>query len=579
MSSSAFQNTRDMIVFLVREGGLLKSPVFFFVFAASASQTAMIYLINKVAGQGGIGLWLFVLLVTTVVASLAASHWARLYGIRLNENLAARLRHRMSDDVLNADVSFFQSRNHGQIYAALTGHTGTVSGVVSRLVQTTQALLLLVFCLGYMFLESWQAGTATVVALSLGVTTFFLAELPARNMLNAANNARVAFFDTVNDLLRGYKELRLRQARRIDVSTRVNQVISDTRDRTVEAERYFSYGQVAASACLAFLLIAIVSVLPMLIGTDSVAILQVVTVVLFSFGPIEAMVSDLPGFIRAAVAYRQYNEVQNELRRNPESKAVRQAADTRPEFRSVEFRGITAVLTRPTDASGSKARDTFTLGPIYLTLHPGQSIFVTGGNGMGKSTLLQILTGLRHADGGEILFNGNSVTRDSIGDYRGLFSAVFSEFYLFRHLYGLTPEERVRLQVHIEEFGLAEGISIADNRFSSLSLSTGQMRRLALSITLAEQRPIIVLDEFAADQDPARRAFFYDVLVPRLAKAGHLVIAVTHDEHCFDKSDRLIRMEDGKIVSDTVKKAERAPLATPANSDPPHRTAHGGERE
>ena len=180
---------------------------------------------------------------------------------------------------------------------------------------------------------------------------------------------------------------------------------------------------------------------------------------------------------------------------------------------------------------------------------------------MGKSTLLQILTGLRHADAGDILFNGKPVTRDNIGDYRGLFSAVFSEFYLFRHLYGLTHEERERLQVHIEELGLAEGVSIADDKFSSLSLSTGQMRRLALSIALAERRPIIVLDEFAADQDPMRRAFFYDVLVPRLSKAGHLVIAVTHDEHCFGKSDRLIRMEDGKIVTDTVKTAGSDSLA------------------
>ncbi len=64
---------------------------------------------------------------------------------------------------------------------------------------------------------------------------------------------------------------------------------------------------------------------------------------------------------------------------------------------------------------------------------------------------------------------------------------------------------------------------------------------------------IIVLDEFAADQDPTRRAFFYDVLVPRLARAGHCVVAVTHDEHCFGKADRLIRMEDGVIVSDQIQ--------------------------
>jgi putative ATP-binding cassette transporter len=550
-----------MIVFLVREGGLLRSPVFLYVLAASSSRTAMIYLVNETAAQGGADIAMFVLLMTAVIVSLASSHLARLCGIQLNENMAAKLRRRMSDQVLNADVSFFQSREHGQLYTALAGHTGAVGSATLRVVEIVQALLLLIFSLSYLFYQSWQAGIACLVALTLGVLAFYLSELPARKMLDAANASRIAFYDTVNDLLRGYKELRLRQARRLDVSARANRVINETRDRSIQSERYFSYGQVAASASLSLLLVAIVVLLPAVINADSVAILQVVTVILFSFGPIEAMVSDLPGLARASVSFRHLREVEAELTQNPEAEGVRNSVDTRPTFESVELRGVTAVLSRPTKAPGSEARDTFTLGPIDLTLRPGQSIFITGGNGMGKSTLLQILTGLRHADAGEILFNGVPVTRESVGDYRGLFSAVFSEFYLFRHLYGLTPDERERLQVHIEELGLAEGVSIVDDSFSSLSLSTGQMRRLALSIALAEQRPIIVLDEFAADQDPVRRAFFYDVLVPRLAKAGHLVIAVTHDEHCFGKSDRLIRMEDGKIMSDTVKPTGAKSLA------------------
>ena len=164
-----------------------------------------------------------------------------------------------------------------------------------------------------------------------------------------------------------------------------------------------------------------------------------------------------------------------------------------------------------------------------------------------------MLTGLRHPDGGQILLDGQEISRANVADYRGVFAAVFSEFYMFRQLYGLSDEEKDRMLRHIKELGLAEGVSISDGMFDNLSLSTGQMRRLALSIALAEERPIIVLDEFAADQDPTRRAFFYDVLVPRLAKAGHCVVAVTHDEHCFGKADRLIRVEDGRIAMDAIQ--------------------------
>ena len=82
-----------------------------------------------------------------------------------------------------------------------------------------------------------------------------------------------------------------------------------------------------------------------------------------------------------------------------------------------------------------------------------------------------------------------------------------------------------------------------------------------VAVALAESRPIIVLDEFAADQDPSNRAFFYDVLVPELAAGGQLVIAVTHDEHQFHKCDRLIKMEGGRIVSDERQNQETAGAA------------------
>src|SRR5690606_3076060 len=104
----------------------------------------------------------------------------------------------------------------------------------------------------------------------------------------------------------------------------------------------------------------------------------------------------------------------------------------------------------------------------------------------------------------------------------------------FRKTYGLAVHERDRLADLIVELGLGDRLSLTGESFSTLQLSSGQRRRLALAVALAEQRPIIVLDEFAADQDPQRRAFFYDVLVPDMARRGHLVLAVTHDEQSFD---------------------------------------------
>ena len=532
----------------------MRSPVLIFVIVASASRTAMIFLINEIAGQGGPDIWSFLALLAASVTMLATTHWAKMSGVVLVQRLIRRMRGELTGRLLHADVSFFQERTHGEMFNATTGHVSNVASTTMRLVDIVQALLLLIFCLIYMAIQMPSSVLATLAALVFGTIAFFVTEGPATRAVQKSHDALVAFHDSVHDLLRGYKELRLRRTRRDDLAKKIDGQVNLAQKLMITTERHYSYGQIGATAALAALLASIVVVLPLVGDIDSVTMLQILTLALFSFGPIESMVGGLPALARGAISYRIIKELEADLDQNAEHPALANSSDNRPSFRTLELRGITAHLTRKVGAD-SKAKDSFTLGPIDLTLYPGQSVFITGGNGMGKSTLLQLLTGLRHPDGGQIFIDDQEVTRETVGEYRGVFAAVFSEFYMFRHLFGLTEEERGRLQNNIEELGIVEGVSIEGDAFANLALSTGQMRRLALSIALAEQRPILVLDEFAADQDPARRRFFYDVLVPRLAAAGHCVVAVTHDEHCFSKADRLIRMEDGKIVSDVMQKA------------------------
>ena len=552
MRDSFYKNTSDLIGFILRESDLLRSPVIVFVIVASASRTAMIFLINEAAESGGADMQTFLILAGSTAAMLASTYWAKMTGTILVERMTRSMRLRITQRILEADVSFFQSQPYGEVYHASTSHTGYVAAAVLVIIDFVQAILLLAFCLAYMLLQMPASAAVAFIALALGSTAFFLTEGPAARAARASHQAIVAFHNSVHDLLRGYKELRLRGARRDDLSERVGVQVEEAESLTIKAERHFNYGQLAATGSLAFLLISIVAILPLAAGSDSVTILQILTLVLFSFGPIESMVGSLPDMARAALSLRIFRGLEDGLMRNAEHRTPADGPDSPPAFRSLELRGITARLTREAggNAGGS---DAFTLGPVDLTLFPAQSVFITGGNGTGKSTLLQLLTGLRHPDDGRIFLDGAEIARENVNEYRSVFSAVFSEFHMFQHLYGLTPEERIKLERNISEMGLADGVSIAGGAFDSLSLSTGQMRRLALSIALAEERPIIVLDEFAADQDPARRAFFYDVLVPRLAKAGHCVVAVTHDEHCFGKCDRLIRMEDGKIISDTMQ--------------------------
>ena len=87
--------------------------------------------------------------------------------------------------------------------------------------------------------------------------------------------------------------------------------------------------------------------------------------------------------------------------------------------------------------------------------------------------------------------------------------------------------------------------------FRTLDLSGGQRRRLALIVSLLEKRPILLLDEWTAEQDPEFRRKFYDELLPDLIKAGTTVVVITHDDRYLDELHlpaRRIKMDEGRIV-------------------------------
>jgi putative ATP-binding cassette transporter len=123
-----------------------------------------------------------------------------------------------------------------------------------------------------------------------------------------------------------------------------------------------------------------------------------------------------------------------------------------------------------------------------------------------------------------------------------------SEFHLFDRLYGLpdVPEDRVNRL--IAEMEIAEKVKFFDGRFSTLELSTGQRKRIAMIVSQLEDRPIMVFDEWAADQDPRFRRHFYNEILPALRAAGKTVIAVSHDDRYFDVADRVLVMENGQLA-------------------------------
>ena len=259
--------------------------------------------------------------------------------------------------------------------------------------------------------------------------------------------------------------------------------------------------------------------------------------------PLLSLVVDSRAFVEASVALERITELGLSLSRGdgePEG-AQHPPAGSR-KWRDLALQGV---IFRYKDGISEPG---FTLGPVEITLRPGEIVFIAGGNGSGKTTLAKVLTGLYAPTSGTILFNGYAVDEENIRWYRGRFAAVFSDFCLFEGVVDLRRDdldheaERLATRLKLDQWMLAT----PEASGKSTASSSGERRRLALLAALIEDRPVLVLDEWAADQDPQYKDVFYLEILPRMREAGKLVVVITHDERYFHTADRVLWLERGE---------------------------------
>lgn len=159
-----------------------------------------------------------------------------------------------------------------------------------------------------------------------------------------------------------------------------------------------------------------------------------------------------------------------------------------------------------------------------------------------------MLTGLYELQAGKILLDGQQLNETSLQGYRSLFTAVFSDFHLFKQLYGIHDTKQQEIDEWLAFLEMNSKVSIVDGQFSTVDLSSGQRKRLALLSTILENRPVYIFDEWAADQDPIFRRKFYQQVLPRLKARGNTVIAITHDDTYFHLADAHFKMVEGQLT-------------------------------
>jgi putative ATP-binding cassette transporter len=460
------------------------------------------------------------------------------------EGIIHRMRLRIMDQIRHSELLALDNIGLARIVASVTGDTQILTQASNMLCFTVQGAVLIFFVSFYVAYLSLAAFVMTFVIVFGAGIMFHLKNnrLSAQKAESAAWERRL--FDRLTDFLDGFKEVRLNSARSAELfedAADVSRVAANIKIRT-QAETFKMI--VNSQISMYVLLGAVVFVAPTF--SDSLggaSISKATTALLFVVGACFGLVQSIPILLNANAAASRIEELETTLRAAGSTAAKEIAIPKR--FEKIEIHDLTfRYVDKFSDAA-------FKIGPIDFTLNPGELVFITGGNGSGKSTFLRVLSGLYPPNSGEITLDGVRIDDHNRDTYRGLMSAIFFDYHLFHRLYGIPEGGAGELDRLLAQFRLSDKTGLVDGEFRTLDLSGGQRRRLALIVSLLEKRPILLLDEWTAEQDPEFRRKFYDELLPDLMGAGATIVVITHDDRYLDELTlraRRVRMDEGRIV-------------------------------
>ncbi len=202
---------------------------------------------------------------------------------------------------------------------------------------------------------------------------------------------------------------------------------------------------------------------------------------------------------------------------------------------------------------------------VDLAVRPGERLAILGPSGSGKSSLMAVLSGLESASSGVVKVAGLNIvglSEDGLAEARrGRIGIVLQAFHLIPTMTALeNVAVPLELAGHADPFGTAAreleavGLGARTSHYPT-QLSGGEQQRVALARALAVRPALLFADEPTGNLDAGTGETVVDLLFSRLDETGATLVLITHDAELAQKCSRIIRMRDGKIVSDTLADA------------------------
>jgi putative pyoverdin transport system ATP-binding/permease protein len=481
--------------------------------------------------------------------------------IRLGQGALVDLRMRLSRQILAAPLRQLEEIGAARLLAVLSDDVPTITNALLAVPILCINIAIVIGSLVYLGWLSWLVLLAVLFFMVIGIATYQLPVIKAMHHLRLAREQGDALFSHFRALTDGAKELKLHSQRRDAFLTQTLKATSQNFRRhnvkgMVILTAANSWGQILVFVVVGLVLFA----LPVIRGASAETMTGYTLVLLYLMTPLQVIMTTLPNLSRANVSLRKVEELGLTLSSESQEVISDRQIGTGSAWASLEMVNVTHAYQREGEDSN------FILGPIDLTLTPGELVFLVGGNGSGKTTLSKLLVGLYSPEDGEVRLNDALITDKNREVYRQHFSVVFSDYFLFDSLLGLdAPDLDDNARKYLSLLRLENKLKIQDGVLSTTDLSQGQRKRLALLTAYLEDRSIYVFDEWAADQDPLFKEIFYYQLLPELKARGKTVVVISHDDKYYHVGDRIIKLDDGKLSFDksVVVDLEHTPYLIP----------------
>lgn len=484
----------------------------------------------------------FVLYMVTFCLFLYAQWFAFERAIFIIEEAIYNIRIRLASKIQKVELAFMERAGSNQLYGRLTQNDTLISQAVPQLVSAFQMFTLMIFSLIYLGYISPISFIITMIALITGSLYFLSLSRFIKQSLKGVRQKEQVYFNSISHLVNGFKEVKMNQSKGEDLRNRIISVASEAQAIKAsvrkQESRLWGFGRLFIYALLPVLIF----IIPNFVDEHADSIFKISATLLFLIGPTTIIVNMIPVLNRVNMAIDDLFSLESEMD-EAISGTEKKSLDgmTFFDFSTITIDNLT--FRYPSDDGSS-----FSSGPFDERINRGELLFIIGGNGSGKSTFLKLLTGLYYPVAGKLSVDSTLVKNDAYLAYREMFSVIFTDFYLFDKFYGVSDLDPEKVNFWLEKMRMQHKVQYQDGGFTSTNLSTGQRKRLAFIAAMLEEKPILIIDEFAADQDPQFREYFYETLLPELKEMGKTVIAVTHDDHYFHVADRVLKMDEGRFV-------------------------------